>query len=71
MIMSMKNVFPDATASCGPYSPLSDSSKSSSETKEAAGGVNDHDTIGILVIDKVGDIAAGTSTNGLSFKIPG
>jgi N4-(beta-N-acetylglucosaminyl)-L-asparaginase len=30
-----------------------------------------HDTIGMLAIDKFGNIACGTSTNGLTFKIPG
>lgn len=31
----------------------------------------DHDTIGMVAIDKNGDICAGLSTNGLDFKIPG
>jgi len=30
-----------------------------------------HDTIGIIAIDHEGNIAAGTSTNGAKFKIPG
>lgn len=30
-----------------------------------------HDTIGMVAIDSNGDIACGTSTNGLTFKIPG
>ena len=30
-----------------------------------------HDTIGVLAIDTKGHIAAGTSTNGAKFKIPG
>jgi len=30
-----------------------------------------HDTIGIIAIDHAGNIAAGTSTNGAKFKIPG
>ena len=30
-----------------------------------------HDTIGMIALDKDGHIAAGTSTNGASFKIPG
>jgi len=32
---------------------------------------NNHDTIGIIAIDHKGNIAAGTSTNGAKFKIPG
>ena len=34
-------------------------------------GPKNHDTIGMLAIDKDGNIAAGTSTNGAKFKIPG
>lgn len=30
-----------------------------------------HDTIGVIAIDKNGHIAAGTSTNGARHKIPG
>jgi len=30
-----------------------------------------HDTIGIVAIDYEGNFAAGTSTNGAKFKIPG
>ncbi|CAM8944856.1 hypothetical protein QQ045_013896 [Rhodiola kirilowii] len=33
--------------------------------------VYNHDTIAMAVIDKMGDIGVGTSTNGASFKIPG
>jgi N4-(beta-N-acetylglucosaminyl)-L-asparaginase len=31
----------------------------------------EHDTIGMISLDPNGDMAAGTSTNGLQFKIPG
>lgn len=30
-----------------------------------------HDTIGMVVLDKNGNVAAGTSTNGAKFKIVG
>ena len=30
-----------------------------------------HDTIGMIVIDKSGDIAGGTTTNGANHKVPG
>jgi len=33
--------------------------------------IKNHDTIGIVAIDNSGNIAAGTSTNGAKFKIPG
>jgi len=32
---------------------------------------NNHDTIGIVAIDSLGNVACGASTNGLAFKIPG
>lgn len=32
---------------------------------------HNHDTIGMVAIDSKGDVAAGTSTNGAKFKIPG
>ena len=35
------------------------------------GRSGNHDTIGMIALDKNGQIAAGTSTNGASFKIPG
>ncbi|XP_061997187.1 probable isoaspartyl peptidase/L-asparaginase 3 isoform X1 [Rosa rugosa] len=34
-------------------------------------GLHNHDTISMAVIDKMGHIAVGTSTNGATFKIPG
>lgn len=30
-----------------------------------------HDTIGMIAVDQNGDVAAGTSTNGAKYKIPG
>ena len=32
---------------------------------------DNHDTIGMVAIDEFHNIAAGTSTNGLTYKIPG
>lgn len=34
-------------------------------------GERNHDTIGMLALDSKGNLAAGTSTNGAKFKIPG
>ena len=34
-------------------------------------GQKNHDTIGMLALDSEGNLAAGTSTNGAKFKIPG
>ncbi|XP_004614772.2 N(4)-(beta-N-acetylglucosaminyl)-L-asparaginase [Sorex araneus] len=65
-----KNVVPDASKYCGPYKPpdLFKAQKSSSGNPVYKLG---HDTIGMVVIHKQGRIAAGTSTNGIKFKIPG
>ena len=35
------------------------------------GKSGNHDTIGMIALDDNGHVAAGTSTNGASFKIPG
>ncbi|KAI9080527.1 hypothetical protein K1719_037493 [Acacia pycnantha] len=34
-------------------------------------GLHSHDTISMAVIDKIGRVAVGASTNGATFKIPG
>lgn len=71
-----KNVVPEN--GCGPYHPIMRTSEL--ETGHSASDVNtcskhisrlNHDTISMTVIDKLGHIAAGTSTNGAAFKIPG
>jgi len=66
-----ENVTPDPTLNCGPYSPLMTAAASHSSSVSDAGDINNHDTIGMVAIDKNGNIAAGTSTNGLSYKISG
>jgi len=67
-----KNV-PDSTNKCGPYLHTNkgvefDEMKHGNRVEW---GPKNHDTIGMLAIDKDGNIAAGTSTNGAKFKIPG
>lgn len=63
-----KNVFPDPSKSCGPYKP-----RATVRQNTGAQLVNtrSHDTIGMIVLDQHGHLAAGTSTNGLTHKIPG
>ncbi|CAH1709696.1 unnamed protein product [Aphis gossypii] len=62
------NVSPDPKKYCGPYkSNLLRQSKLESNHVD----IKNHDTIGIIAIDHDGNIAAGTSTNGAKFKIPG
>ena len=64
-----RNVKPNPDLSCGPYHPvmLTKKAKESSATFDE----QNHDTIGMIVIDKLGRMACGTSTNGARNKIPG
>lgn len=60
-------VEPDPRTSCGPYVPVE---------RPGAGGwggrqQRSHDTVSMIVIDRDGAMAAGTSTNGAIHKIPG
>ncbi|KZV29648.1 putative isoaspartyl peptidase/L-asparaginase 3 [Dorcoceras hygrometricum] len=75
-----KNVLP--VYDCGPYHTKSifkfgEASCTNSENPvvDRSGsyhfGIHNHDTISLAVIDKLGHIAVGTSTNGATFKIPG
>lgn len=68
-----QNVVPDSSNSCGPYKPVCRKSSKFKKTKRFNENIsqNSHDTIGMIAINKDGDIAAGTSTNGASHKIPG
>uniref|UniRef100_A0A480T3W2 N(4)-(Beta-N-acetylglucosaminyl)-L-asparaginase n=1 Tax=Sus scrofa TaxID=9823 RepID=A0A480T3W2_PIG len=65
-----RNVIPDASKYCGPYKPPNILKRDGSTYKET-GDSYGHDTIGMVVIHKMGYTAAGTSTNGIKFKIPG
>ncbi|KAI3471032.1 hypothetical protein Pfo_027695 [Paulownia fortunei] len=75
-----KNVLP--IDDCGPYHPESSTNlgeRTCLNTRRAgldnSGSYHfdhhNHDTISLAVIDKMGHIAVGTSTNGATFKIPG
>ncbi|XP_010546145.1 PREDICTED: probable isoaspartyl peptidase/L-asparaginase 3 isoform X4 [Tarenaya hassleriana] len=76
-----KNVIPEND--CGPYKPKHDTEVAikgtlteSCETgkieyRSSLIGHHNHDTISMIVIDKTGRIAVGTSTNGATYKIPG
>lgn len=78
------NVSPDPSSSCGPYTPLppsgvglgSDSVVRRHDAQgilmpQSAASPRSHDTISMIAISDSGEMAAGTSTNGLSHKIPG
>ncbi|XP_002730593.1 N(4)-(Beta-N-acetylglucosaminyl)-L-asparaginase-like [Saccoglossus kowalevskii] len=65
-----QNVSPDPTQSCGPYQPIKTGSQKKKRFNKYI-NKNNHDTIGMVVIDKDGNVAGGTSTNGASHKVPG
>ncbi|XP_070264229.1 N(4)-(beta-N-acetylglucosaminyl)-L-asparaginase [Myotis yumanensis] len=65
-----RNVIPDASKYCGPYKPPSILKQDGSAYGET-GAHYGHDTIGMVAIHKTGHTAAGTSTNGIKFKIHG
>ncbi|XP_074505292.1 N(4)-(beta-N-acetylglucosaminyl)-L-asparaginase isoform X1 [Sebastes fasciatus] len=63
-----KNVFPDPSKSCGPYKPAATVRQN---IRGQHANARSHDTIGMIVLDQDGHMAAGTSTNGLTHKVPG
>ncbi|KAI1876003.1 uncharacterized protein JN550_001499 [Neoarthrinium moseri] len=67
------NVTPNATQTCGPYTPVPLNSTSPSYPSLIAPDAvtTSHDTISMIAIHSSGVMAAGTSTNGASHKIPG
>lgn len=74
--MYFKDVFPDNKRLCGPYKPISENSIYYQMLMDYDDlMINDietnHDTIGMVVIDRDKNVVAGTSTNGLKHKIPG
>ncbi|XP_075053547.1 N(4)-(beta-N-acetylglucosaminyl)-L-asparaginase [Mixophyes fleayi] len=66
-----KNVIPDPAKSCGPYKPLGGLQNGKTASPQEKVDLHSHDTIGMIAIDKKGNVATGTSTNGASHKIPG
>ncbi|KAL6352593.1 hypothetical protein LRP88_13059 [Fusarium phalaenopsidis] len=59
------NVNPNPSASCGPYEPQS-GDVLSPRSRQAS-----HDTLSLIALHSDGSMAAGTTTNGASHKIPG
>jgi N4-(beta-N-acetylglucosaminyl)-L-asparaginase len=66
-----RNVLPDPSFNCGPYTPIKESTKNNVKRFNTEIGKSNHDTIGMIAIDSNGNIAGGTSTNGASHKVPG
>ena len=67
----IQNVKPDPRQSCGLYTSITSENMHRNATVNESIDANSHDTIGIIAIDTQGNIAAGASTNGLPYKIPG
>lgn len=78
------NVHPDPFSSCGPYSPLlssissttstTTSSKSQSHSysnSQSQSQQSSHDTLSLIAVHPSSSMAACTTTNGASHKIPG
>ncbi|OTA62307.1 hypothetical protein K449DRAFT_422457 [Hypoxylon sp. EC38] len=67
------NVSPDPATSCGPYEPvaLNSSEPRYAERLVGRGSPEGHDTISMIALHASGTMAAGTSTNGASRKVPG
>nr|XP_023670520.1 N(4)-(beta-N-acetylglucosaminyl)-L-asparaginase isoform X2 [Paramormyrops kingsleyae] len=63
-----QNVSPDPLTSCGPYKP---SAVLQQRRSVQHIDIHAHDTIGMIVINQTGNVAAGTSTNGAKHKVPG
>jgi len=67
-----ENVTPDPTKSCGPYHLKTSSAEQASSASNGPHSDEDnHDTIGVIALDVLGRVAAGVSTNGQKYKIPG
>ena len=65
------NVSPDPKNFCGPYYLFEKNQLMFSPNLNEPISFSNHDTIGMVVIDQEDKVAAGTSTNGLKFKIAG
>ncbi|KAJ8015445.1 hypothetical protein DPEC_G00026190 [Dallia pectoralis] len=62
-----KNVYPDPLKYCGPYKPR----PTARLRRRRSIDISAHDTIGMVVIGRDGQVAAGTTTNGANHKVPG
>ncbi|KAK2059763.1 asparaginase [Colletotrichum caudatum] len=68
-----QNVTPNPKSACGPYTPvkLDSGSPDYFDLITPNSAQASHDTISMMALDAKGVMAAGTSTNGASFKVPG
>lgn len=65
------NVQPIPENSCGPYQKVAAVPAREFSVVATSIDEHNHDTIGMIAIDKEENVAVGTSTNGLTYKIPG
>ncbi|RFU81065.1 n4-beta-n-acetylglucosaminyl-l-asparaginase precursor [Trichoderma arundinaceum] len=67
------NVHPNPLSSCGPYSPLSNTNtvSTTSPAPNPHSDATSHDTLSLIALHPDGSMAACTTTNGASHKIPG
>lgn len=65
------NVVPNPESSCGPYEKIFPLPTENFQVLPPPGDIHNHDTVGMIAIDKNSNIAVGTSTNGLTYKLPG
>lgn len=65
------NVHPNPLSSCGPYTPLSSTSPSHSYPPSSHADIHSHDTLSLIALAADASMAACTTTNGASHKIPG
>mmetsp|Transcript_3634 Transcript_3634/g.9126 ORF Transcript_3634/g.9126 Transcript_3634/m.9126 type:complete len:370 (-) Transcript_3634:68-1177(-) len=72
-----RNVSPDPRTSCGPYKPIDSGKRGNmcgqmpTDPQPGLYGRYNHDTIAMVGLNSRGQMAAGTSTNGATHKIPG
>ncbi|KAK8055972.1 N(4)-(beta-N-acetylglucosaminyl)-L-asparaginase [Apiospora rasikravindrae] len=65
------DVTPDPKTACGPYTPVSATLAEDNSPAQKKRYQVSHDTISMIALDGAGGMAAGTSTNGASHKVPG
>ena len=68
-LFPQNDVSPNPKKTCGPYKPHG--TQLDRERYNRNINKDNHDTVGMLVMDHHGNMAVGTSTNGATHKIPG
>ena len=68
---SRHQLSPDPANSCGPYHEIGPRTVNKRKETDSFATSENHDTIGMITIDKQGQVVVGTSTNGANHKIPG